>query len=87
MDGQVSEDEKKRRVSELESIHNHTKKELMKKYCDRTEPVYVLFEQKKKGVLTGHSEHYVELKVNGPSDLVGKICKVLPHPDGTGTLI
>jgi len=87
MDGQLPECEKKLRVSELEKIHAETKAKLMERYSQRNDPVHVLFEQKKNGVLTGHSEHYVELKVKGSAKLVGKICPVMPSSDGTGTLI
>lgn len=87
MDGQVSEEEKKRRAAVLENIHRLTSAELMARYCNKGEPVHVLFEQKKNGVLVGHSEHYVELRVKGPECLVGKICAVIPNPDGTGVLV
>ena len=87
MPDQISENEKKRRVAILESIHAETRSALMKKYSRRTDPVNILFEQKKNGVLIGHSEHYVELKVDGPSSLIGKICKVMPNEDGSDTLV
>ncbi len=87
MPEQIPESEKKRRVAVLEDIHRKTRNELMDRYAARSTPVNVLFEQKKNGMLIGHSEHYVELKVNGSANLVGKICPVMPNPDGTGNLI
>ncbi len=87
MQNQLPEAEKKRRVLELEKIHQTTKAELLKRYADTHSCVNVLFEQKKTGVLVGHSEHYVEFKVPGSADLVGKICQVKPNSDGTGILI
>ena len=87
MDGQLPETEKKRRVSELEAVHAKTQKALLERYSERTSPVHVLFEQKKNGYLIGHSEHYVEFKVKGPTELVGKICPVMPMADGTAVLI
>lgn len=87
MPDQLHDSEKKRRVLELENIHNSTKSELLCRYAKEHEYVNVLFEQKKNGVLTGHSEHYVELKADGPSELVGKICRVKPNFDGTGIIL
>lgn len=87
MPDQIAESEKKRRVAMLEDIHRETKTGLLERYADRRDPVYVLFEQKKDGYLTGHSEHYVEFKVDGSEDLVGKICAVMPNRDGTAVLL
>lgn len=87
MPDQIAENEKKRRVAVLEQIHAETRSALMKRYAESTEIVNVLFEQKKDGVLIGHSEHYVEFKVDGPECLVGKICPVRSREDGTGILL
>ena len=87
MPDQIPESEKKRRVAELEQIHAETRSKLMQRYADRDQGVHVLFEQKKDGVLIGHSEHYVELKADGSAELVGKICEVIPHADGTCRII
>lgn len=84
---QLSDHEKKSRVSVLEEIHKKTRSVLMERYSQRNDPVNVLFEQKKDGYLIGHSEHYVELKVEGSEKLIGKICPVMPNSDGTGRLI
>jgi len=86
MEGQIPDAEKHRRVAYLEQVHLGTKAELMKRYCKDGIPVNVLFERLRNGVLTGHSQHYVELAVKGPRSLVGKVCPVIPSPDGTGIL-
>jgi len=87
MEGQLPEHIKKERVAILEKLHSEKRAALLEKYSMRTEPVMVLFEQKKNGYLIGHSEHYVELLVDGPEELVGKICAVQPMADGTGKLV
>lgn len=87
MPQQISEAEKKRRVAELERIHKKTRFDLMHRYSQEFRRVHVLFEQKKDGVLVGHSEHYVELKTEGDEKFVGKICPVKPISDGSCIII
>lgn len=58
----------------------------MSRYADRKAPVHVLFERSRGGILSGHSEHFVELEVPGDESLVGRICRVMPNADGTGVL-
>lgn len=84
---QIPEAEKKRRVSVLEEIHAGTRADLLKRYFAKKSPVHVLVEQKKNGYLTGHSEHYVELRFKGSEKLVGEICPIIMNPDGTAELM
>ncbi len=84
---QLAESEKKHRVTVLEEIHRETRNKLLERYANRQDPVYVLFEQKKDGFLTGHSEHYVEFRVDGSEELVGRICAVIPESNGIARLI
>lgn len=87
MSGQLPDAVKRERASRLESLHARSKAVLMARYAERGTPVHVLFEQCRNGILTGHSEHYVELAVKGSPELVGRICPVIPHADGTGELL
>lgn len=87
MRGQLPDAVKRDRASRLEQIHAKAKAELMARYAERSAPVHVLFEQCRSGILTGHSEHYVELAIKGSAELVGRICPVIPHADGTGELL
>ncbi len=87
MAGQIPEQEKKRRVSYLENIHSETKKELLRRYSLSGKPSHVLFERSVDGILSGHSEHYVEIFAEGGEEYVGKICTVFPDENCRGTII
>lgn len=86
MDGQIPEDEKRRRAEEMERMHEGVRSRIMSRYADRKAPVHVLFERSRGGILSGHSENFVELEVPGDESLVGRICRVMPNADGTGVL-
>lgn len=87
MSAQIPEEEKKRRAEAMELMHAECRRELLSKYAKRNSPVHVLFERCRDGILSGHSEHFVELEVPGGEELVGKICAVIPKCDGTGILL
>lgn len=86
MECQIPEDEKRCRAEEMERMHEGARARILSRYCDRTSPVHVLFERERSGILSGHSEHFVELEVPGDKSLVGHICDVIPSADGTGCL-
>ena len=88
MDGQIPQNVKHERAAELEKIGLEIKKEILDDYV-RTHsagsgtPVYVLAEKSRGGITSGHSEHFVEVKIRGCSAKIGEIVPVfLDSTDG-----
>ncbi len=74
MDGQISTELKNERVHRLNGIATETRREFLKKQIGKT--VTVLFETAKNGMVRGYTPNYVEVIVNGPSELCNKTAKV-----------
>ncbi len=79
MKSQIPEQIKHARLSVLESLGAGIKKDLLTDYvCAHSEaPIYVLAEKSKNGRTFGHSEHFVEVYVDGVTAKAGEIIPVL----------
>ena len=88
MPDQVPENVKHERAAELERIGQEIKNELLADYvrdhgADTLSPVYVLAEKSRGGITSGHSEHFVEVKIRGCTAKIGEIVPVyLESADG-----
>lgn len=81
MADQVPEDIKRRRTAQLAAIGEEIKRELLAEYIsahsrDSGKPVYVLVEKSRAGTASGHSEHFVEVKINDCRAKIGEIVPV-----------
>ena len=74
MDGKLTTEIKNERVHRLNDIATVTRTEFLKKEVEKT--VTVLFETAKNGTVRGYTPNYVEVIVNGPSELCNKTAKV-----------
>lgn len=77
MPGQLPDNIKNQRVSELYKQQNIIKNELLNKELDR-KSVQVLFETFKDGINTGHSDNYIEYSLESDCDLTGCMMNVIP---------
>ncbi len=79
MKEQVPEQIKHARLAELEGVGKEIKEKLLTDYVTshRNSPVQVLAEKSKNGRTFGHSEHFVEVYVDGISADAGTIIPVL----------
>ena len=64
MDGQIPEPVKRERAERLELAGAEIRRDLLARYAaeHRDKPVHLLVEKNGGGFLSGHSEHFVELK-------------------------
>ncbi|MBR6916834.1 MAG: tRNA (N(6)-L-threonylcarbamoyladenosine(37)-C(2))-methylthiotransferase MtaB [Clostridia bacterium] len=78
MSGQVSQEVKFRRASELSSIQSDIKRQILEEYIENYKDGDdgTLFEQYKNGVNIGHSRHYVEIRVPSERDFTNKTLPV-----------
>lgn len=79
MDGQVPEQEKKRRASRLAEVQKEIQDEMLDEYvrAHSSDPVYVLCEKWENGISNGHTEHFVECDIPTECDMTGKILPVI----------
>lgn len=81
MPDQVPENVKHERAAELERIGSEIKTELLCDYVSAhstdTSPVYVLAEKSRQGLTSGHSEHFVEVKIRDCTAKIGEIIPVI----------
>ena len=79
MDNQVPEPVKRDRAGRLEQVGAEIHRALTERYVadHRTVPVYLLVEKNGGGFLSGHSEHFVELKKIPGRAAVGEVVPVL----------
>ena len=87
MENQVPEPVKRDRAERLEAVGAETRRELLDRYVrdHGTTPVYLLVEKNGGGFLSGHSEHFVELKKIPGRAAVGEVVPVLT--DATDGLV
>ncbi|NDI33741.1 tRNA (N(6)-L-threonylcarbamoyladenosine(37)-C(2))-methylthiotransferase MtaB [Chengkuizengella sediminis] len=78
MDQQVDMEEKNRRVHELIDLSEKMQFEYAKKF--ESQVIEVIPETAKNNedtqVITGHSDNYLQVIMEGTDDLIGKVCKV-----------
>jgi threonylcarbamoyladenosine tRNA methylthiotransferase MtaB len=79
MDGQIPEPVKRDRAERLEAVGKEIRRGLLERYTEdhRSDPVMLLVEKNGRGMLSGHSEHFVELKKIPGRAEVGEIIPVL----------
>ena len=88
MDGQVPENIKHERAAELEKIGQQIKSEILADYVrdhsrESGAPVFVLTEKSRGGIASGHSEHFVEVKIRDCHAKIGETVSVyLESTDG-----
>ncbi|MDD6879033.1 MAG: tRNA (N(6)-L-threonylcarbamoyladenosine(37)-C(2))-methylthiotransferase MtaB [bacterium] len=80
MDCQVPENTKHERAAELDKIGRQIKSEILADYVrdhsrESESPVFVLTEKTRSGIASGHSEHFVEVKIR---DCYAKIGEIVP---------
>ena len=79
MDGQIPEQVKRERAERLEQVGAEIRRDLLSRYAaeHRETPVHLLVEKNGGGFLSGHSEHFVELKKIPGRAEVGEVVPVL----------
>ena len=88
MPDQVPEKIKHVRAAELEAVGREIKTELLSDYVlshssETGSPVYVLAEKSRAGMVSGHSEHFIEVKIRDCSAKIGEVIPVyLDSSDG-----
>ena len=88
MDGQIPENVKHARAAELEKVGQEIKNGILDSYvsahsAQSGKQVYVLAEKSRCGITSGHSEHFVEVKIRDCSVKIGEIIPVyLESHDG-----
>lgn len=91
MEGQIPQEVKRRRASRLALVQKEIKRNILDRIIKEATPLPVLFETESEGVALGHTHHFVEMEVQGLSDVRGQILSVLPvATDGDrliGTLV
>ena len=87
MENQVPEPVKRDRAERLEAVGAEIRRELLDRYVrdHGTTPVHLLVEKNGGGFLSGHSEHFVELKKIPGRAAVGEVVPVLT--DATDGLV
>jgi threonylcarbamoyladenosine tRNA methylthiotransferase MtaB len=90
MKGQISTEEKARRLHRLEKIANAARQEILQGECASGLPKKVLFETYDGVYAYGHTDNFIEVAVISELDLKSQILNVrLTHTDGAhcfGTL-
>ena len=91
MENQISKETKRRRAGELALVQRDIKRSILERIIKEATPLPVLFETESEGVALGHTHHFIEMEVQGLSDVRGQILQVLPvATDGDrliGTLV
>ncbi len=79
MKNQISEQIKHSRLRTLEKIGADIKKNILLNYVSNhySSPVYVLVEKSENNITSGHSEHFIEIRINGIEETIGNIIPVL----------
>ncbi len=81
MDGQVPENVKHERAARLGEIGAEIKKKILSDYVashseESGKPVYVLAEKSRGGITSGHSEHFVEVRIQNCTAKIGETVPV-----------
>jgi tRNA A37 methylthiotransferase MiaB len=71
MDDQISEEVKHQRVSLLTKIAAEIRSEILVDFLKKGQRQTVLFETYKNGFATGHTEHFLEVRVKSKHPLDG----------------
>jgi len=74
--GQVPASVKRERVRQMLALAEDLESKAAERWLGRR--VAVLFEEKGRHGLTGHTEHYLRLHADGPDDWIGRILPVTP---------
>ena len=86
MPGQITENEKHRRVSVLNEIQKRAAKSILASEAAAARKYPVLFEHFAEGFNIGHAPNFLEIFVPGEADLTGCICDVHVERYGDGRL-
>ncbi|MBR5279657.1 MAG: tRNA (N(6)-L-threonylcarbamoyladenosine(37)-C(2))-methylthiotransferase MtaB [Clostridia bacterium] len=78
MEHQVSKEIKSQRGRTLAAVQQAIKREILENVVKNGTPLPVLFETEENGVAIGHTHHFMEIEVQGLSDVRGKILSILP---------
>ncbi len=92
MDGQIPENIKTERLHRLTSIADNNKNAILTALISNKEPVHILVETTEKGFLTGHTDNFIECKIQieellSPSLLKGRTIEAIPTDIDDGFLI
>lgn len=75
---QIPENVKFQRCSVLDILQKNIKAEILNTQIQERKAIPVLFESFKDGVNHGHSDNYIEFKLESDKDLSGKMIRVVP---------
>jgi tRNA A37 methylthiotransferase MiaB len=77
MGGQISKQEKSRRLHILSEIEADTRKRILNEEVQSGRVCEVLFETYRDGIATGHTEDFIEVKVASDKPLHAQILSIL----------
>lgn len=82
MPNQIPPEIKHARLKELETMQRQSKHDLLNRYVlthsNSEKPVFVLVEKNKNGILSGHSEHFVEVFAPIPKEITVEVGEIVP---------
>lgn len=83
-DGQIPEEEKRRRSAELIRVKNEVRDSVLEKIVNLGRPLGCILESYDGEFYTAHSDEFAEVKLRAGQGLVGEYVKVIPvsHKDG-----
>ncbi len=83
---QIDESEKRRRSRYLINVKNRVREEILEELVLEAQPLSVVLETPEGGTYTAHSEGFVEVTVEAPEGMQGKLVKVVPVSHKCGVL-
>ena len=78
MKGQLPKSVKDERLQKALALQNEIAASLLGFVIKEQNPISVLFESECDGILTGHSENFIEVKAKGNTALISEIASVMP---------
>ena len=84
MPDQIPDEVKKERSARLISVKNRMRDEILSEVIEEGAPLSCIFETEERGIYTGHSDSYIEVRCESENDLRGEIISVAPthHKNG-----
>lgn len=86
MKGQLPKSVKDKRLQTAQKLQDEIASSLLDSVVKEQTPIPILFESESDGILTGHSDNFIEVKAKGCSDLISEIVSVVPTSYHNGVI-